>query len=127
MVKGADGTISVQDKKEMKPKKGRLLGAITGGLIGLVGRPVGVAVGALTGVVTGGLAAKWIDMGFSDEFLAGLYSFLQPGSSALIVLVEHHRAQPMLESMADLGGVVFQQTLTDELAEELLAANQAQE
>lgn len=72
MVKGADGTISVQDKKEIEPRKRRLLGAVTGGLIGLVGGPVSVAVGALTGAVSGGLAAKWIDMGFSDEFLAGL-------------------------------------------------------
>ena len=48
MVKGVDGTISVQDKKEIESKKRRLLGAVTGGLIGLVGGPVSVAVGALT-------------------------------------------------------------------------------
>lgn len=52
---------------------------------------------------------------------------MQPGSSALIVFVEHHWAQSMSKSMADLSGVVFQQMLTDAPAEELLAANEVEE
>jgi uncharacterized membrane protein len=127
LVKAEDATVSMHDKRDVEPKKGRLFGAITGGLIGLVGGPVGVVVGALAGAGTGGLAAKWIDMGFSDKFLAGLEEHMKPGSSALIVLVEHDWVHPMSESLADLGGVVFQQTLTDELAEELVRASEAEE
>jgi uncharacterized membrane protein len=86
-----------------------------------------MVAGALVGAGVGSLGAKWIDKGFSDKFLTGLQEHLQPGSSALIVLVEHDWVHPMSESLADRGGVVFQQTLTDELAGELLKASEAEE
>jgi uncharacterized membrane protein/sporulation protein YlmC with PRC-barrel domain len=125
LVKEEDGTTTINDTKDVKPGKGRLLGAITGGLIGLVGGPVGVVVGALVGAGAGGLATKWIDLGFSDEFLAGLEEHLQPGRSALILLVEHYWAHSASEAMSGWEGVVLQQTITDELAEELLKASEA--
>jgi len=125
LVKAEDGTVSIHDKRDVAPKKGRLFGAITGGLIGLAAGPVGVVVGALAGAGAGGVAAKWIDMGFSDKFLTGLQEHMQPGSSALVVLAEHHWAKSMSESLDDFGGMVFQQTFTDELAQELMQAHEA--
>lgn len=121
LVKAEDGTVTVHDTKEMAPKKGALVGAITGGLIGLIGGPIGAIVGAVAGAGAGGLSAKWIDMGFSDEFLDGLDDHLQPGSSALVILAEDRWVKPMSESLDALGGVVFRQTITDELAKQLLA------
>jgi hypothetical protein len=44
---------------------------------------------------------------------------LQPGKAALILLMEHHWAHPASEAMSDLGGYVFQQTITDRLAKDL--------
>jgi uncharacterized membrane protein/sporulation protein YlmC with PRC-barrel domain len=125
LVKEQDGTTTINDTKDIKPGKGRIIGAITGGLIGLVGGPVGVVVGALVGAGAGGLATRWIDLGFSDEFLAGLEEHLQPGRSALVLLIENHWAHPASEALSDWGGIVLQQTITDELAEELLKASEA--
>jgi uncharacterized membrane protein len=122
LVKEEDGSTSLEDTKDLEPKQGRILGAIAGGLVGLLAGPVGAVVGALAGVGAGSLAAKWVDLGFSDKFLAELQEHLQPGSSALIILVEHEWAQPMSEALSDLGGIVLQQTLTDELVEELMEA-----
>jgi uncharacterized membrane protein len=122
LVKEEDGSTSLKDTRDLEPKKGRILGAIAGGLIGLLAGPVGAVMGALAGVGAGSLAAKWVDLGFSDKFLAELQEHLQPGSSALIILVEHEWAQPMSEALSDLGGIVLQQTLTDELVEELMEA-----
>ena len=47
--------------------------------MGLIGGPVGVVVEALAGLGAGSLAAKWVDLGFSDEFLAGLQEHLSLG------------------------------------------------
>ena len=122
LVKDADGAVSIKDTRDIDPKKGRLLGAITGGLVGLVGGPVGVVVGALAGLGAGGLAGRLIDFGFSEEFLKNLEEYLQPGTSALILLVEDEWAVRASESLKDLGGVVVQQTLTDRLVEDLIEA-----
>lgn len=121
LVKAEDGTLTVHDTKEMEPKRGRVVGAVTGGVIGLVGGPIGVVVGALAGAATGGIAAKHIDMGYSDKFLEELEDRLQPGSSALILTAEHHWVQSMEDYLSDTGGMVFQQTISDTLAEDLLA------
>jgi uncharacterized membrane protein len=121
LVKAKDGTLTVHDTKEMEPKKGRVVGAITGGVVGLVGGPIGVVVGALAGAATGGFAAKHIDMGYSDKFLEELEEKLQPGSSALILTAEHHWVRSMQDYLGDTGGMEFQQTISDVLAEDLLA------
>jgi uncharacterized membrane protein len=118
LTKDEDGQFSYQDSKEITPKKGRILGAITGGLIGLLAGPGGV-VGALAGLAAGGAAGKYIDEGFSDKFLENLDQYLQPGKAALMLLMEHRWAHPASEAMSDLGGYVFQQTISDRLAEDL--------
>lgn len=119
LVKNKDGDVTLEERGDLDAKQGRLFGAITGGLVGLVGGPVGVVVGALAGAGVGGLAAKWIDMGFSDSFLVGLQERLQPGSSALILLVEHEWAKGLADALADTGGTFFQQSLTDGLVAQL--------
>jgi len=121
LVRDAEGNIAVKDTQDIDPKKGRLLGAVTGGLIGLVGGPVGAVVGALAGAGAGGLAGKKIDFGFSEKFLDGLKQYLKPDTSALIVLVEHDYYTQLSEVIAEEEGVFFRQTLTDRLVQQLLA------
>jgi uncharacterized membrane protein/sporulation protein YlmC with PRC-barrel domain len=127
LVKDEEGNVSVKDTRDIDPRKGRVMGAITGGLIGLVGGPVGVVVGALTGAGAGSLAGKWIDFGFSEKFLTKAQEYLQPGTSALILLVEHEWVRPVSEALADVGGLVLQQTLTDRMVEDLLQESGAEE
>jgi uncharacterized membrane protein len=121
LARDAEGAVTVRDTRDIDTKKGRLLGAITGGLIGLVGGPAGMVVGALTGAGACAVAGKRIDLGFSDKFLGKLQAHLQPGSEALVVLVEHEFAVPLSESLAHDEGIIVQQTLTDKLVEELMA------
>jgi uncharacterized membrane protein/sporulation protein YlmC with PRC-barrel domain len=120
LVKQEDGTLALEDTKDLKPRTGRILGAITGGLVGLLAGPVGAVVGALAGLGIGGLAAKHIDLGFSDEFLKGLQAHLQPGTSALVLLVETEWLKPLSDALADEKGVILHETLTDELVQELM-------
>jgi uncharacterized membrane protein len=127
LVKDEDGKTSFKDVKEWDAKKEGLVGAIAGGLIGLLGGPVGVVVGALAGAGVGGAAVGLTDTGFSDEFLRELQEHLQPGTSAFIVLIEHDSVRSMAEAMADVGGVVLQQTITDTLVEQWMGESEPQE
>jgi uncharacterized membrane protein len=127
MVKDQDGTMSVVDRRDIDPKKGRVLGAITGGLVGMLAGPGGAILGALAGLGAGGAAGKLIDEGFSDKFLKNLQDYLQPGSAAVILLVEHRWRRSVADSMAGQEGFVFQQTLTDRLVEDLMAASGSDE
>jgi uncharacterized membrane protein len=120
LVKDQEGEVKITDTREIEPKKGALLGAITGGLIGLLAGPGGAIIGALAGAGAGAAGGKLIDEGFSDKFLKNLQQYLEPGSAALILLVEHHWVHTVEESMNDLGGFVFQETLTDRLVEDLM-------
>ena len=127
LVRDEGGATTLRETGDPDARQGRLFGAITGGLLGLAGGPVGAVVGALAGAGTGGLAAKWVDMGFSDEFLTGLQERLEPGTSALILLVEHGSAVKLSQSLAEDKGVLFQQTLTDEIVKELLETSEEEQ
>jgi len=126
LVKDEDGKTSIRETGDLDVRGGRLFGAVTGGLIGLLGGPVGIVVGAAAGAGVGGLAAKRIDTGFSDEFLATFQERLQPGSSALIVLVERESAEVLSEAWADQEGVILREALTDEMVEHLVKASEAE-
>jgi uncharacterized membrane protein len=122
LIKDKDGQTSLKETGDVDVKGGRLFGAVTGGLIGLLGGPVGVVVGAAAGAGVGGLAAKKIDMGFSDEFLETFQERLQPGNSALIVLVEQESADDLSEAWTEEEGIIVRQALTDEMVEQLVKA-----
>jgi len=117
--KEQDGKTSIVETEDVDRKRGALFGAITGGLVGLLGGPVGVVVGAAAGAATGSAAANWIDMGFSDEYLQKLQESLQPGSSAVVILVEQESAGKLAETLGGFEGQAFRQALTDEMASQL--------
>jgi uncharacterized membrane protein/sporulation protein YlmC with PRC-barrel domain len=125
LVKDEAGEASLKDLKDLSPGKGGLIGAVAGGLLGLVGGPVGVVVGALAGAGAGGLTSKLTDLGFPDEFLARFQDHLQPGTSALVMVVEHESRRTYTEAYADLPGIVLHQTLTDKMVEQLVAESEA--
>jgi uncharacterized membrane protein len=120
LIKDQDGNTSIKETADVDTKHGRVFGAAVGGLIGLVGGPVGVILGALTGAGVGAFAAKHIDMGFSDDFLKGFDERLQPGSSALLILVDHHGADELFESLVDRKNIVLRHTLSDNIVDQLL-------
>jgi uncharacterized membrane protein len=119
VVKDEDGKLHVKETKDMDARKGRRFGAIAGVVVSLLAGPGGLIVGALAGAITGGLAADKIDRGFSDDFLKAFETQLEPGNSALVVLVEHEHLYPLSEAMSDREGIVIQETLSDTLIEEL--------
>lgn len=127
LVKDDQGNTSIREMAEEKDsRRGRVLGALAGGLAGLAVGPVGAVVGAVAGYGAGKAVTDRIDAGLSDEFLTGLKEYMQPNTSAIIVLVEHEWASTLAEAWADMDGVVIQERLTDRLVQDLLADAQQQ-
>jgi uncharacterized membrane protein len=127
LVKDEEGKTSVSESQDVDPKHGALFGAITGGLVGLLGGPIGVAVGAAAGAAAGGLAAGRIDMGFPDEYLEQLEEGLQPGSSALVILVDGETVDEVVERLAVFEGQILRQSLNDDLMAQLTSQADGQD
>src|SRR5258707_4381608 len=87
LTKDADGKVRIKETADMRAGKGATIGAIAGGVVGLLAGPVGWA--ALGGGVIGGLAAQLHDSGLPDDPLRQLGQRLTPDSSALVGLIYH--------------------------------------
>ena len=91
-------------------------GAISGGfwgtLIGLIflNPLLGLVVGAGSGAVAGALS----DVGINDDFMKQLGQKLQPGTSALFVLVNSALTDKVLDALRGSGGTVLQSSLSHE-------------
>jgi uncharacterized membrane protein len=120
VVKDAKGHAKIKETADVDAKRGGLVGAVAGGLIGLAGGPVGVVVGALVGAGTGSIAANKIDSGLSDSFLEKFQEYLKPDSSALIVLVEQRTGQDLAESLSESQGILLRHSLTDKMVEQMI-------
>jgi uncharacterized membrane protein len=119
LAKNAEGETLLKEMADVDTKHGALFGAITGGLIGMLGGPVGAVVGAVAGAASGGAAARWIDMGFPDDYLKSLQDNLQPGSSALVMLAQADEVEKVALTLAQFGGQLLHYALTDDMVAQL--------
>ena len=119
LIKDKDGKAKMKETQDVDAKRGAVFGAIAGGLLGLLGGPPGVVLGAAAGATAGGVAAHKIDMGFSDDSLEEIQAGLQPGSSAVIALIEHEWVDRILAELDKFGAKVFTEVLKEEVAEQL--------
>jgi uncharacterized membrane protein len=95
-------------------------GGFWGSLIGLIflNPLLGAAVGAAAGAASGALS----DVGINDNFMKELASNLNPGTSALFVLVRKATPDKVLEELKGSGGKVLKTSLSHEDEEKLQAA-----
>src|SRR5258708_12076540 len=97
LTKDADGKVKIKETADMRTGKGATIGAIAGGVVGLLAGPVGWA--ALGGGVIGGPAAKLHDGGFPDDRLPPPAQGLTPDPPPLVPGTHHPWAahlQPQL-------------------------------
>jgi uncharacterized membrane protein len=123
-----DAVVAVRDR-EGKVKLHQIhnltaAGAISGGfwgaLIGLLflSPILGAALGAGAGAVGGALS----DIGIDDNFMKELAGTLQPGASALFVLVRKMTPDKVLPQLQGTGGKILQTSLSNEDEKKLQAA-----
>lgn len=92
----AEGRVHITETGDMSTRTGAGVGALIGGIIGILGGPAGIAIGAGTGAALGGLAAH-ADIGFDQQSLEQLGAALPAGASALVVTT----SQELVESVRD--------------------------
>jgi uncharacterized membrane protein/sporulation protein YlmC with PRC-barrel domain len=119
--KRADGKVSSHEEHDVTAGRGALVGAVAGGLLTLLTGPIGLAAGLAAGGAAGGLAGGLIDRGVPDRYVRDLGRALRPGTSALVLLVEHGSEAPLLTALAPLGGSVLRLALSDEMVGRLTA------
>lgn len=114
VVRSADGKPTMKQLKRHAGEKA-LGGTFWGFLIGIIFFvPV---VGAIVGAVAG-LAWAFRDTGIPDDFIKDVQQNVQPGSSALFLLVSSDPGQ-ILERLQDFKGKLIKTTLSDDEVDRL--------
>lgn len=118
-IKKDDGKIKLNQAVHLT-SAGAMSGGFWGLLIGTIflSPLLGAAVGTGAGAISGALA----DVGINDDFMKELAETLQPGASALFVLVRNATPDKVLEELKGVGGKILKTSLTHEDEEKLQAA-----
>lgn len=114
-VKTEDGQDEVKIMGEDK-KKARRIGAITGAVLGIVGGPPAMVLFGLGGAAAGNLIANLGHAGISKDMIDAVEEGLEPGSSAVLVIVEHGKHHVILNDLKEIGCVINNETVESEQA-----------
>jgi uncharacterized membrane protein len=108
-VKNAKGKVKLHQSINLTAASA-LSGGFWGSLIGLIFlNPIlGAALGASAGAVSGALT----DVGINDKFMKDLAAAMNPGSSALFVLVRKATPDKVLEEVKGTGGKILKTSLS---------------
>jgi uncharacterized membrane protein len=87
-----------------------------GTLIGLLflNPLAGLLAGAAFGAGAGALSGALVDYGIDDAFIRSLGATIEPGSSALFVLVRRVTPDKVLPELRPFGGTVLRTSLSNE-------------
>ena len=125
IVKDESGNTRVVETTDPQPGRSAFSGAMWAGLVGLlVGGPVGWAAGLAAGAGAGAIAAKVIDLGISDEWVAWFRETVEPNSAIVALLVTDLREDALVAEAkrftgSDLVYANLDDTTIDRLADAL--------
>lgn len=124
VVRKQDGKVKVKQANNLVGA-GALGGAFWGMLIGLIfWMPwLGLAVGAITGAIAG----KATDVGIDDKFIKDVGETIDPGDSALFLLVVEATTDKVLEDLKKFDATVIRTSLSKEQEAKLKDAFAAEE
>ena len=117
------GKLHIKETGDWGGGKGAAAGAAVGVAVGILTGGTGLLLGAAAAAI-GGVAAKLRDSGFSDARLKVLGESLQPGTSAIVAVIEHTWVAEMEEEMAEIGADVFTVAIADDIAAQLEAGRE---
>ena len=124
VVRKPDGKVKVKQAVSLVGA-GAWGGAFWGMLIGMLfwAPWLGLAVGAVTGALSGALS----DIGVDDKFIKEVSNTIEPGHSALFLLVREVTADKVLERLEGFSPKIIQTSLSNEDEAKLRAAFGAEE
>ncbi len=100
---------------------GSVVGAVGGGLLGLIGGPAGLLAWTVGGAVVGGVAGKYLGRPFSKGEVEEIGKALSPNTSAFLLLVEDYTSERIINKMDDFNANVITLTVGDELSGQIAA------
>lgn len=119
VIRKQDGKVKVKQVTSLTGA-GALGGAFWGMLIGLLflapwlGMVVGAAAGALSGAAS--------DIGVDDKFIKEVGNQIEPGHSAIFMLIKEATEDKLMKEFENFDGTVIQTSLSDESEEKLREA-----
>jgi uncharacterized membrane protein len=132
VVRNVDGTINIKQSQPLVTlgaASGAVGGSLWGMLIGLlflnplVGAAIGAGIGAGAGAASGALT----DIGIDDDFIKATAETLQPGTSALFVLVRRATPDRVIDAMKPYNPKILHTSLPAKDETELRQALEAQQ
>ncbi len=115
--KDHDSKLHIRDVKDTTGTRGAVLGGVTGAVVGVIAGPVGWV--ALGGAAIGGLVAKLKDGGFDNSRLEQWGDKLQPGTSALVAVVDHIWVRNVEAALKEKARDVMTLEISDDIAAQL--------
>ncbi|AFY96737.1 DUF1269 domain-containing protein [Chamaesiphon minutus] len=118
VIRNQEGKVKIKQAQELVAA-----GAISGSYWGLLlsvlfFNPIFALVGAAAGALSGALS----DIGIDDNFMRDLGSTIEPGTSAIFVLVRKSTPDRVLENLSKFEGKVLRTSLSKEDEAKLQAA-----
>jgi uncharacterized membrane protein len=119
VVRRQDGKVKVKQVTSLAGA-GALGGAFWGMLIGLLffAPWLGLAVGAVTGALAGSLT----DIGVDDKFIKEVGETIEPGHSALFILVRKATPDKVMDELKKYNPTVLQTSLSEEQEAQMRSA-----
>ena len=119
VIRREDGKVKVKQAQSLVGA-GALGGSFWGLLIGLLfwAPWLGLAIGAATGALAGGMT----DVGVDDKFIKEVGEKIEPGHSALFLLVIDSTPDKVMEGLQGFNPTVYQTSLSEEEDAKLRAA-----
>jgi uncharacterized membrane protein len=118
VTKDPDGKIHYKNELDTGVETGAVVGGILGGMFMFMFPVAGIALGAGAGALVGKLA----DMGIDKKFEQDVAEALQPGSSALFLLLKGEDPNAVMAAVRGHKGKVLQTNLPTDFEDQLRAA-----
>jgi uncharacterized membrane protein len=113
------GQLHIKEPTDMGGRRGAAIGGAVGAVAGLLFGPLVLATAG--GAAIGGLAAKLRDSGFDDKRLRQLGQNLQPGTSAILTVIQHTWVSELEAELEKAGADVVTEQIGSDIAAELKA------
>jgi uncharacterized membrane protein len=120
--KDESGELHIQETTDWGGGRGAAIGGAAGAAIGLFAGPL-LVVPAAVGALIGGLASKLHDSTGGDDRLKTIGEGLEPGTSAIIVVVELTWVEKVRREIEQAGADMVAEALQADIAEQLQAGH----